>query len=105
MGTNNTSFDEVEKLLQEIGHKIEELIAKGAEMSGEAKVEVEKKVETLKKDKFSIEKEFYKRKQAFEEKYHSKRATVSPLLEQSKTHFHAGLKALSDAVKNLINNK
>ncbi len=105
MATKNTSFEEVEKLLQEIGHKIEELITKGAEMSGDAKVEVEKKVEELKKDRSSIEKEFQKRKKEFEEKYHSKRASVSPMLEKSKEHFLAGLKELTGAFKTLISNR
>ncbi|QDH79109.1 hypothetical protein FKX85_08700 [Echinicola soli] len=105
MATKNTSFDEVEKLLQEIGHKIEELITKGAQMSGDAKVEVESKVEALKKDKSSIEKEFHRRKKEFEEEYNSKKASVSPMLEKSKAHFLAGLKELTQAVKTLIKNK
>ncbi|AWW31341.1 hypothetical protein DN752_15095 [Echinicola strongylocentroti] len=104
MATNNTSFAEVEKLLQEIGHKIEELVEKGAEMSGEAKVEVEKKVKDLKKDKASIEREFAKRKKEFEENYRSRKESISPMLEKSKEHFLAGIKELTDVIKTLIRN-
>jgi len=97
-----SSFEEVENLLQEIGHKIEELITKGAELGGEAKVEVEKKVEELKSDKASLEKEFAKRRKDFEERYQSRKETISPMLERSKEHFKAGLKELSEAIKNLF---
>lgn len=102
MSTKNTSFDEVEKLLQEIGSKIEELIAKGAEMGGEAKVEVEKKVEALKKDRDALEKEYFKRKAEFKQQYDSRKESISPLLEKSKEHFKAGIKELSDAIKLLF---
>ncbi|WP_200975780.1 hypothetical protein [Echinicola sp. 20G] len=104
MTTKKSSFEEVENLLQEIGHKIEELIAKGAEAGGEAKVEVEKKVKELRKDKESLEKEFTKRRKDFEEKYQSRKESISPMLEKSKEHFKAGLKELSDAIKTLFNN-
>ncbi|GAB3648200.1 hypothetical protein GCM10028791_11530 [Echinicola sediminis] len=97
-----SSFEEVEHLLQEIGHKIEELITKGAELGGEAKVEVEKKVEELKKDKVTLEKEFSKRRKDFEEKYQSRKETISPMLEKSKEHFKAGLKELTEAVRTLF---
>ncbi|WP_186757675.1 hypothetical protein [Echinicola salinicaeni] len=97
-----SSFEEVENLLQEIGHKIEELITKGAEVSGEAKVEVEKKVKELKKDKASLEKEFNNRRQELEEKYASQKKTIQPMLEKSKEHFKAGLKELSTAIKTLF---
>ncbi|GGZ29528.1 hypothetical protein GCM10007049_23450 [Echinicola pacifica] len=104
MATNNKSFDEVEKLLQEIGNKIEELITKGAEMTGDAKVEVEKKIDELKGEKDGLEGEFKRRKREFEEKYQQHKESISPMLEKSREHFLAALKELKDAVKTLLRN-
>ncbi len=104
MTTKKGAFEEVESLLQDIGTKIEELIANGAEASGEAKVEIEKKIKELKKKKDSLENDFEKKKKEFEDKYNSKKKDVGPILEKSKNHFIDGFKDLLEAIKAVLKN-
>ena len=44
MEKKNTGFEEIEKMLQEVGNKIETLIQKGTKATGEASEEIEKKM-------------------------------------------------------------
>ena len=62
MATQNNAFKEVEKLLQNIGEKIEELIAAGKGASADAQEEIQKRVEELKKKREELENDFYQKK-------------------------------------------
>ncbi|MDN3669599.1 hypothetical protein QWY93_09685 [Echinicola jeungdonensis] len=99
MANKKGSFDEVEKLLQEIGGKIEELIAKGAELGGEAKGEVERKIEELRQNKESIHQEFKNRRGDFEKKYDEKKVSASPFFKKSGGHFKDGINELLQGFK------
>ncbi len=99
MANKKASFDEVEKLLQEIGGKIEELIAKGAELGGEAKMDIEKKIEELRHNKESLHKEFERRRNDFEKKFDQKKGSSSPLFKKSGKHFKDGFNELIQGFK------
>jgi len=101
MATKN-SFEEVEKLLQEVGAKIEELIAKAAEASGDARVEIEKKIKELKINKEAMEREFHKRKASFEKSYGEKFKTAEPEFIKSRDHLFSAFHHLIQAVKSVF---
>ena len=63
MEAKKTGFEEVESILRDIGTKIEELIEKGTQAGGEAKVEIEKKIDDLKEKRTTLEAEFKKGKE------------------------------------------
>lgn len=73
MGKTDKSFEEIEKILQDVGQKIEHLIEKGAEASAELRDEIEVKIQELKVKRDTLEKEFEERKAYFKEKYQDKR--------------------------------
>jgi len=97
-----SSFEEVEKLLQEIGAKIEELIAKAAEASGDAKIEIEKKIKELRNKRDVMEKEFYKRKASFERSYDEKFKSAEPEFIKSRDHLFSAVHHLVQAVKSVF---
>lgn len=102
MTKSKNSFEEVEKLLQEIGTKIEELIAKAAEASGEAKIEIEKKIKELRKNKDAMEKEFYKRKASFEKSFDENFKSAEPEFKKSGEHLISAIHHLVQAVKSVF---
>ena len=101
MATKN-SFEEVEKLLQEIGGKIEELIAKAAEASGDAKIEIEKKIKELRIKKEAMEKEFHKRRASFEKSYDEKFKSAEPEFKKSRDHLFSAIHHLVQAIKSVF---
>ena len=101
MATKN-SFEEVEKLLQEVGAKIEELIAKAAEASGDAKIEIEKKIKDLKNNKDAMEREFHKRKVSFEKSYDEKFKSAEPEFIKSRDHLFSAAHHLVQAIKSVF---
>ncbi len=105
MSEKKTGFEEVEILLQDIGGKIEELIEKGKEASGEAKVEIDKKINDLKEKKTTLEKEFRKGKAKVEKAYHEKKDEMEPNLSSAKFHFINAFKQLKEAIRILLKRK
>jgi DNA repair exonuclease SbcCD ATPase subunit len=102
MEKKNTGFDDIEKMLQEVGSKIETLIEKGTKVTGEASEEIEKKIKDLHKNKEKLEKEFQEKKAKFEEKYQSNSSTAKPFLEDSLSHFKQGVKSLVHAINEMV---
>jgi len=102
MEKKNTGFDEIEKMLQEVGNKIETLIEKGTKATGEASEEIEKKIKDLRQNKEKLEKEFKEKKAKFEEKYQSKSSNAKPFLEDSIAHFKQGIKSLVHAINEML---
>ncbi len=102
MATKNKAVEEVEKLLQDIGARIEELIVKGKEASGEAKKEIDNKVGELKKKKRNLEKDFLNKKIDLDQKYKSKKKEMTPKLEKSKVHFKEAFNQLMQGLKALL---
>ena len=102
MEKKSTGFEEIEKMLQEVGSKIETLIQKGTKATGEASEEIEKKIKDLHINKEKLEKEFKEKKAKFEEKYQSKSSTAKPFLEDSIAHFKQGVKSLVHAINEML---
>ncbi|WP_373520263.1 hypothetical protein [Aquiflexum sp.] len=102
MSENKTGFEEVESLLQDIGAKIEQLIEKGTNASGEAKDEIEKKIKDLKEKKTTLEDEFIKGKEKVEKLY---KEELEPNFQESKEHFKEGFKQLLEGIKTLLGQK
>jgi|SRR5690606_5980041 len=102
MASKNKAVEEVEKLLHDIGIKIDELIEKGKEASGEAKKEIEKRIEEMKLKKEDLEKDFQKKKTEFEQMYNKKRKEMDPRFERSGIHLREAFNQLNEAVKVLF---
>ncbi|MFC4873860.1 hypothetical protein [Negadavirga shengliensis] len=102
MAKKKSAFDEIEKMLQDIGSKIEILIEKGAQATGEARDEIEEKIQELKKNKEKLEKDLKEKKKQFENKYKGRRKDVEPKLQESLQHFKEGFSALIAAINNLF---
>ena len=102
MEKKSSGFDEIEKMLQEVGSKIETLIQKGTKATGEASEEIEKKIKDLHINKEKLEKEFHEKKSKFEEKYQSKSSTAKPFLDDSIAHFKQGVKSLVNALNEML---
>ncbi|AFL83177.1 hypothetical protein Belba_0519 [Belliella baltica DSM 15883] len=105
MTAKKNSFDEVENLLQDIGTKIEQLIEKAADLSGEAKDEIEKKIKELKDKETTLQAEFKKGKARAEKFYQEKKTEVEPNLKKSQKHFKNAFKQLGDAFSVLFSGK
>jgi predicted nucleic acid-binding Zn-ribbon protein len=104
MATQKNSFEEVERLLQEIGAKIEELIEKAAKASGKAKKDIEKKISEMEFEKEHLEKEFYTQRDKFEKAFSEKRKTMEPELRKAGEHIEIAAKHLASAFKSLFSN-
>lgn len=102
MSEKKTGFEEVEAILQDIGTKIEELIEKGKEVGGEAKVEIEKKVKDLKEKRTTLEDEFQKGREKVEKLYYEKKEEMEPNLSASAEHFKEGFKEILEGVRKLL---
>jgi predicted nuclease with TOPRIM domain len=102
MAKEKSNFEEVESILQDIGTKIEHLIEKGAEVTGEAKVEIENKINALRENKTTLEEEFKKAKEKVEQAYQEKREEIEPNLQESRKYFLNALEQIKLAFKALI---
>jgi uncharacterized protein YhaN len=89
-------FDEVEKLLKDIGQKMELLIQKAAKATGEAKVELENKIKELKENQTTLEAELLKAKNKMRQLFEEAKEDVEPHLKESSEHFKQGFKHLLD---------
>ena len=102
MDQKRASFEEVEAILQDIGTKIEQLVEKGKEATGEAKAEIEKKISELRGKKTTIEGELQHAKEKWDQFYREKRSEVEPSLTESADHFKEGFKKLLEGIMLLL---
>ncbi|SHN24490.1 hypothetical protein SAMN04488057_11371 [Cyclobacterium lianum] len=102
MEKKKSGFEEIEKMLQEIGNKIEVLIEKGTKATGEASDEIEKKIKELHKNKEKLEKELKEKKAKFEEQYKGKKGNARPFFEESLLHFKQSVRSLISAINELM---
>ena len=102
MALKNKAVEEVEKLLQDIGNKIDDLIEKGKEASGEASKEIDKKIDELKIKKDNLERDFQNKRRNFDEKFQNKKRDMDPKLKKSGTHLKEAFKQLVEAVRTLF---
>lgn len=105
MAEKKSTTQEIEKVLKEIGDKIEELVKKGAEAGADAKDEIEKKIKDLKENKTTLESEFRKGKEMLEREFKERTEDIQPKLEESKGLFKEGLKQIAQAFKTLFAKK
>lgn len=105
MQEKKSTAQDLEKVLKEIGDKIEELVKKGAEAGSDAKVEIEKKIQDLKENKTSLEAEFRKGKEILEREIKNRSSEFKPKLEESKGLFKEGLKQIVLAFATLFKKK
>lgn len=105
MAKEKSSLEEVESILKDIGTKIEQLIEKGAQATGEARLEIENKINALRENKTSLEEEFKKAKEKLEQAYREKREEIEPNFQESKTHFINALEQIKLAIKALFEKK
>ncbi|HSI74274.1 MAG TPA: hypothetical protein VK957_00200 [Lunatimonas sp.] len=96
------AFEDIEKILQDIGSKIEELIETGAEASVELRDDIEKKIQQLKVEKEKLEKEFEEKKSNFEEKYKDKKEKMEPKFKESMKHVKEAIQSLANAINALM---
>ncbi len=96
------AFDDIEKILQDIGSKIEMLIEKGAEASVELRGDIEEKVQKLRTEKDKLEKEFEEKKSHFEEKYKDKKEEMEPKFKESIKHIKEAFQSLANAINVLM---
>jgi|GEM_PF-1714000 len=102
MATKNKTVEEVEKLLKDIGYKIDELIEKGKKVSGEAGDEIDKKIEELKAKKWDLETDFEDMKRKVEQRFQHERTHMDPKLKKSGEHFKEAFSQLNEAIKALF---
>jgi F0F1-type ATP synthase membrane subunit b/b' len=102
MATGKKTIEEVERLLKDIGEKIDELIEKGKKMSGEAGDEIDKKIDELKGKKWDLEQDFEEMKRKFQERFEHEREHMDPKLKKSGQHFKAAFFELNEAIKALF---
>jgi len=102
MEKKRSGFDEIEKMLQEIGGKIDLLIEKGTRATGEVSEEIEKKIAELHSKKEKLEKELHEKKSTFEEKYRGKKGNAQPFLDESLDHFKQSVRSLINAINEFL---
>ncbi|PZX52613.1 hypothetical protein [Algoriphagus chordae] len=105
MEEKKSTTQDIEKVLQEIGDKIEELVKKGADAGMDAKEDIEKKIKDLKENKTTLEAEFKKGKDILEREFKERSEDFKPKLEESKGLFKEGLKQIGLAFKALFGKK
>jgi phosphosulfolactate synthase (CoM biosynthesis protein A) len=105
MDNKKSATQDIEKTLREIGDKIEELVKKGAEAGLEVKKEVEEKIQELKDNKTTLEKELKKGKAMVEREYRERSEDFKPKFEESKGLFLDGLKQIAKAIQTLLAKK
>lgn len=102
MEEKKSTTQDIEKVLKEIGDKIEELVKKGADAGSDAKDEIEKKIKDLKENKTTLEAEFKKGKEILEREFKERTDDIKPKLEVSKGFLKEGLKQIGLAFKALF---
>lgn len=102
MANKNKTIEEVEKLLKDIGEKIDDLIEKGKKVSGEAGDEIDKKIDELKNKKWDLERDFDEMKVRFDQRFQEEKKNMEPKLKKSGEHFKAALFQLNEAIKALF---
>lgn len=102
MDRKNKAVEEVEKLLQDIGAKIDELIEKGKEVSGEAKRDIDQHIAELKGKRENLERDFYSKKRDLDEKIRQKKKEMDPKFKRSGAHFREAFRQLNEAIKALF---
>jgi chromosome segregation ATPase len=105
MAQKKANFEEVEAILQDIGAKIEQLVEKGKEASGEAKAEIERKISELRGKKTTIEEELQLAKAKWEKFYREKRSEIEPSFTESADHFKEAFKKLLEGIVLLLAKK
>lgn len=105
MEEKKSTTQDIEKVLKEIGDKIEELVKKGADAGLDAKEDIEQKIKDLKENKTTLEAEFRKGKEILEREYHERKEDFKPKFEESKGFFKEGLKQIGLAFKALLSKK
>jgi len=105
MEEKKSTTQDIEKVLKEIGDKIEELVKKGADAGIDAKDEIEKKIRDLKENKTTLEAEFKKGKEILAREFKERTDDMKPKLEESKGLFKEGLKQIGLAIKALFARK
>jgi ElaB/YqjD/DUF883 family membrane-anchored ribosome-binding protein len=105
MKEKKSTTQDIEKVLKEVGDKIEELVKKGAHAGSDAKDEIEKKIKDLKENKTTLEAEFKKGKEILEREFKERTDDIKPKLEVSKGLFKEGLKQIGLAFKALFGKK
>lgn len=105
MDKQNSTTQDIEKTLREIGDKIEVLVKKGAEAGLEVKKDVEVKIQELKDNKTTLEKELKKGKALVEREYRERSEDFKPKFEESKSLLIDGLKQIGKAIQTLIAKK
>ncbi|MEP0713264.1 hypothetical protein [Algoriphagus sp.] len=105
MEEKKSTTQDIEKVLKEIGEKIEELVKKGADAGLDAKDEIEKKIKDLKENKTTLEAEFKKGKEILEREFKERSEEIKPNLQESKGLFKEGFKQIGLAIKALFGKK
>ncbi|SFU03093.1 hypothetical protein SAMN04489724_3454 [Algoriphagus locisalis] len=105
MEEKKSTTQDIEKVLKEIGDKIEELVKKGAEAGSDAKEDIERKIQDLKDNKTTLEAEFKKGKEILEREFRERTDDFKPKLEESKGFLKEGLKQIGLAIKTLLGKK
>jgi low affinity Fe/Cu permease len=105
MEEQNSKIKEIDKVLKEIGNKIEELVKKGAEAGVDVVGEIEKKTQELRANKTTLEEEFKNGKALLEKEFNARKNVVEPKLKESKFFFKEGVKQFGMAIKVLLGEK
>lgn len=105
MEDKKSTLGDIEKVLGEIGDKIEELVKKGADAGSEVKEDIEKKIKELKENKTTLEAELKKGKELLEKEFKERKEEFEPKLEESKGFFKEGIKQFGKALKALFGKK
>tara|TARA_R110002020_G_C15809553_1_gene732019 strand:+ start:235 stop:558 length:324 start_codon:yes stop_codon:yes gene_type:complete len=105
MEEKKSTTQDIEKVLKEIGDKIEELVKKGADAGLDAKEDIEKKIQELKDNKTTLEAEFKKGKEILEREFKERTEDFKPKLEESKGFLKEGLKQIGLAIRTLFGKK
>ncbi|PZX59717.1 hypothetical protein LV84_00926 [Algoriphagus ratkowskyi] len=105
MTEKKSTTQDIEKVLKEIGDKIEELVKKGADAGMDAKDEIEKKIKDLKDNKTTLEAEFKKGKEILEKEFKERTDDFKPNFQESKGLFKDGLKQIALAFQALFAKK
>lgn len=105
MADKNSSIKDIEKVLQEIGDKIEDLVKKGADAGAEVKEDIEKKIKDLKENKTTLEAELKKGKDLLEKEFKERKEEFEPKIKESKGFLKEAFNQLGLAFKALFGNK
>lgn len=105
MEEHQSKAKDIEKVLKEIGDKIEELVKKGADAGMDVKDEIEKKIQELKDNKTTLEAEFKKGRDLLERELRERKEDIEPKLKESRFFLMEGFKQFGLAIKALFDKK